>query len=63
MQKKRIQNKRMQMKPTLNVKINLNANVSKIKKGALANITFILNLLSENGMIFVCVGLFSKIKK
>ena len=42
--------------------LNLNANVSKIKKGALANITFILNVLSENGMIFVCVGLFSKIK-
>ena len=40
----------------------LTTNVSKIKKSAPANITFILNALSENGIIFVCMGLFSKSK-
>ena len=40
----------------------LTANVSKIKKSARANITFILNALSENGIVFVCMSLFSKSK-
>ena len=44
----------MQIKPTLNVKIALNitANVNKIKKSVLPNISFILNAVSENGIIF-----------
>ena len=41
----------------------LTANVSKIQESALPNITFKLNLLSENGSIFFSMGLLSKIKK
>ena len=33
------------------------------KKSILLNITFILNVLSENGIIFVWIDLFFKIKK
>ena len=40
MQKKRMQNKRMQIKPT--------SYVSKMNKSTLPSITFILNVLSEN---------------
>ena len=36
----------------------LTANASKIKKGFLPNIAFILNAFSENGIIFVFVSSF-----
>ena len=39
------------------------SNVSKIKKSVLPNITFILNVLSENGTSFVGMVLFFIIKK
>ena len=47
----------MQMKLTLNIKITLNVNVNirKIKKSALPNITFILNILLENRIIFLWI--------
>ena len=35
---------------------------NKIRKRAMPNITFILNALLENGIIFVWMGLFFKIK-
>ena len=38
----------------------LTVNVSKIKKSALPNITFILNVFSENEIIFVYRSLFFK---
>lgn len=41
----------------------LTANVGKIKKDVLLNITFILNVLSENGIVFCLEGLIFKIKK
>ena len=41
----------------------LTANVSKIKKSILSNIIFIVKVLSENGIIFVWIGLSFKIKK
>ena len=41
----------------------LTANVGKIKKDVLLNITFILNVLSENGIVFCQEGLIFKIKK
>ena len=41
----------------------LTTNVNKVKKSAPPNNTFILNVLSENGIIFVCMGLFFKIEK
>ena len=34
-----------------------------IKKSVLSNITFILNVLSEDGVIFIWMELFLKIKK
>ena len=37
--------------------------VSKIKKRVLPNITFILNELTQYGIIFISIGLFPKIKK
>ena len=40
----------------------LTANVSEIKNTALYKIPFVLNVLSENGIIFVWMGLFFKIK-
>ena len=51
----------MQIKPALNVKItvNVNTNNSKTKK----NVTFILNVLSENGIIFAWMGSFWRPKK
>ena len=39
----------------------LTANVSKIKKNVLPNLIFILNVLSENGIIFVWMVLSFKI--
>ena len=50
MQKKRMQNKKEKRKRTLTVKIILNINC-KNKKIVLPNITFILNVHSENGII------------
>ena len=41
----------------------LAAGVSKMKESALSNITLILNILSENGTIFVRTDLFFKTKK
>ena len=41
----------------------LTTNISKIKKSVQSNITFISNVLSENWIIFVWIGLFSKTKK
>ena len=41
----------------------LTANVSKIKKSVLPNITFILKILSEKGIIFVWTGFFIWSKK
>ena len=40
----------------------LTANVSKIKKTALSNVTFILNVLLEDGIIFVWTSLFFRLK-
>ena len=37
--------------------------VSKIKKSVLPNITFVLNELSQYGIIFVSMGLFPKMEK
>ena len=56
-----MQNRKMQIKPTLNVKIALNftANASKMPASVLPSITFILNVVSENGIIFIWMGLFS----
>ena len=39
------------------------ANESKIKKSVPLKITFILSILWENGIIYVWMGLFFKIKK
>ena len=39
------------------------ANINKIEESVLSNITFILNVLSENEIILVWLGLFFKIKK
>ena len=57
MQKKEHRKKRMQMKLTLKIKITLNVNVNirKIKKSALPNITFILNIILENRIIFLWI--------
>lgn len=41
----------------------LAAGVSKMKESDLSNITLILNVLSENGTIFVRTDLFVKTKK
>ena len=41
----------------------LAAGVIKMKESALSNITLILNILSENGTIFVRTDLFFKTKK
>ena len=38
----------------------LTADTRKIKKSVLPNITFILNVLSENGIIFVLMSLYFK---
>ena len=35
---------------------------AKSRKSILTNITFILNVLTENGIIFIRMGLFLKIK-
>ena len=56
--KKRLQNKTMEVKPTLTVKITLNVQLMAIK----IKTTFILNVLSEYWIIFVCRGVFVKIK-
>ena len=63
MQKKRIQSKRIQIKPTLNVQITLTADVSKFKENVLPSIAFILNVLSGNEIIFGISLLFFKIKQ
>ena len=55
MQEKKMRSKRMQIKPILNV------NVSKIRKSILPNVTFILNVLSENDIMLVWMDLFFKI--
>ena len=47
MRKKRMHSKRLQIKSTLNVSNN------KIEKRILPNITFMLNVVPENGIIFV----------
>ena len=52
MQKKIMQNKRMEVKPALNIKM-LTTNVNEIKKIVLRTITFNLNLLSDNEIIFM----------
>ena len=54
-QEKKMRIKRMQIKPILN------ANVSKIRKSVLPNVTFILNVLSENDIMLVWMDLFFKI--
>ena len=41
----------------------LTANVSEIKKSVLSNFSFILNVLSEDRITFVCMGLYIDIKK
>ena len=46
-----MEQKNIQVKPTSKSKSR------KIKESALPNITFILKLLSENGIIFVLMGL------
>lgn len=49
----------MQNKPILNIKIALNfdGNASKIKKRVLSNMTFILSVVLEKGIVFVKMGL------
>ena len=51
MQMKRMSNKRLEINPPSDVKITFN--VSKIKKSVQPNLTFSLNVLSENGNVFV----------
>ena len=54
MQKKKIQNKIMQIRDNLIAKIvlNVNVNIRKIKNTALFKIIFASSVLSENGIIF-----------
>lgn len=52
MQKKRIENKIMQIKPTIYLKttVDINFKYKQNKEERPANIIFILNVLSENGV-------------
>ena len=55
MQKKIMQNKRMEVKPALNIKtiLNVNYQCQRNQKIVLRIITFNLNVLSDNEIIFM----------
>ena len=43
-----------------NANLMLTANVRKIEKSVMSNISFILDVLSESGITFVWIGFFHK---